>query len=80
MRPADLFTVQTLTFRALYVLLLIAHDRRELVHLAVTAHPTGAWGRRQLAAATPWGRQPRYPLHARAAPPAATAERRVGPR
>jgi transposase InsO family protein len=57
---ADLFTVQTLTFRTLYVLLFIAHDRRELVHLAVTAHPTAAWVWRQLIEATPWGRQPRY--------------------
>jgi transposase InsO family protein len=56
----DLFTVQTLTFRTLYVLLFIAHDRRELVHLAVTAHPTATWIWRQLIAATPWGRQPCY--------------------
>jgi putative transposase len=40
---ADLFTVQTLTFRALDVLLLITHGRRELVHVHVTAHPTAAW-------------------------------------
>jgi transposase InsO family protein len=57
---ADLFTVQTLTFRTLYVLLFIAHDRRELVHLAVTAHPVAAWVWRQLVQATQWGRQPRY--------------------
>ena len=57
---ADLFTVQTLTFRTLYVLLFIAHDRRELVHLAVRAHPVAAWIWRQLVEATPWGRQPRY--------------------
>jgi transposase InsO family protein len=57
---ADLFTVQTLTFRTLYVLLVITHDRRELVHLAVTAHPTAAWIWRQLIEATPWGQQPRY--------------------
>jgi putative transposase len=57
---ADLFTVQTLTFRTLYVLLFISHDRRELVHLAVTAHPIAAWIWRQVVEATPWGRQPRY--------------------
>jgi transposase InsO family protein len=43
----------------LYVLVLVAHDRRELVHSSVTAHPTSAWIRRQLIAATPWGRVPR---------------------
>jgi putative transposase len=57
---ADLFTVQTLTFQTLYVLFFITHGRRELVHLAVTAHPVAAWIWRQLVEATPWGRQPRY--------------------
>jgi putative transposase len=57
---ADLLTVQTLTFRTLYVLLFISHDRRELVHLNVTASPTAAWVWRQLVEATPWGRSPRY--------------------
>ena len=57
---ADLFTVQTLTFRTLYVLLLITHSRRELVHVAVTAHPTAAWVWRQLVEATAWGRRPQH--------------------
>jgi putative transposase len=57
---ADLFVVQTLTFRTLYVLVFIAHGRRELVHLAVTAHPTAAWVWRQLVEATPWGRRPTH--------------------
>jgi hypothetical protein len=38
-----LFIVQTLTFKTLYVLLFIAHDRRTLVHWNVTASPTAAW-------------------------------------
>ena len=57
---ADLFTVQTLTFRTLFVLVVIAHGRRALVHLAVTAHPTAAWVWRQLVEATPWNRRPKY--------------------
>jgi transposase InsO family protein len=57
---ADLLTVQTLTFRTLYVLVVVSHARRELVHLNVTASPTAAWVWRQLVAATPWGRTPRY--------------------
>jgi hypothetical protein len=40
---ADLLTVQTLTFKTLYVLVFIAHGRRELVHLNVTADSTAAW-------------------------------------
>jgi transposase InsO family protein len=57
---ADLFVVQTLTFRTLYVLLFITHGRRDLVRLAVTAHPTVAWVWRQLVEATPWGRRPKH--------------------
>jgi hypothetical protein len=57
---ADLFVVQTLAFKTRYVLVFIAHGRRELVHLAVTAHPTVAWVWRQLVEATPWGRRPTH--------------------
>jgi putative transposase len=57
---ADLFTVQTVTFKTLYVLFFITHGRRELVHLAVTAHPTAAWVWHQMIEATPWGRRPKY--------------------
>ncbi|HEV2125566.1 MAG TPA: hypothetical protein VGW38_22670 [Chloroflexota bacterium] len=52
---ADLFTVQTVTFRTRYVLFFITHERRALVHAAVTAHPTAAWVWRQLVEATPGG-------------------------
>jgi transposase InsO family protein len=62
---ADLFTVPTLTFKTLYVLVFIAHGRRELVHLSVTANPTAAWVWRQLIEATPWGRKPRHLLRHR---------------
>jgi len=57
---ADLSTVQPLAFQTLYVLFFIAHERRELIHAAVTAHPTAAWVWRQLVEATPWGRRPQY--------------------
>ena len=62
---ADLLTVQTLALRTSYVLFFVARDRRELVHLNVTAHPTAAWVRRQLIEATPWGRSARYPVRDR---------------
>ncbi|MDQ3702236.1 MAG: integrase core domain-containing protein [Chloroflexota bacterium] len=57
--------MQTLTFRTLYVLVVIAHGRRDLVHLNVTAHPTAAWVWRQLVEATAWGRRPRFLLRDR---------------
>jgi len=59
---ADLLTVPTLTFKTLYVLVFIAHGRRELVHVNVTANPTTAWVWRQVIEATPWGRTPRHIL------------------
>jgi transposase InsO family protein len=40
----------------------IAHGRRKLVHVHVTANPTAAWVWRQLIEATPWGRKPRHLL------------------
>jgi len=57
---ADFFTVQTLTLKTLYVFFFIAHRRRRLVHLNVTAHPTAEWVWRQLIEATPWGEQPKH--------------------
>jgi transposase InsO family protein len=62
---ADLCTVQTLTLKTLYVRVLIAHGRRELVHVAVTAHPAAAWVWRQVVEATAWGRRPRFLLRDR---------------
>ena len=62
---ADLFTVPTLTFKTLYVLVFVAHGRRELVHVNVTASPTAAWVWRQLIEATPWGDKPRHLLRDR---------------
>src|SRR5260370_1121708 len=40
---ADLLSVPTLTFKTLHVLVFIAHGRPALVHVHVTANPTGAW-------------------------------------
>ena len=62
---ADLFVVQTLTFQTLYVLFLISHDRRRLLHFNVTSHPTAAWVWRQMIEATPWGQHPSYLVHDR---------------
>jgi putative transposase len=56
---ADLFVVPTITFRLLFVLIMLAHDRRRLVHVAVTAHPTAAWTAQQLRNAFPENNAPR---------------------
>jgi putative transposase len=62
---ADLLVVHTINYRVLYVLFLISHDRRELIHFNVTSSPTAAWVWQQQIEATPWGRQPKYLIHDR---------------
>ena len=57
---SDCFTVHTLWFQTLYVFFFIAHDRRAVMHVNVTAHPAAPWAWRQLIDATPWGTGPRY--------------------
>jgi putative transposase len=61
----DFFVVPTVTFRALFVFIVLAHERRRVIHLNVTAHPTSEWTARQIAEAFPWDRAPRYLLHDR---------------
>jgi transposase InsO family protein len=56
----DLFVVPTISFRLLYGLLILQHARRELLWLAVTAHPTAEWIARQLTEAFGWRDLPRY--------------------
>jgi len=58
----DFFTVPTLTFRMLYVFVVLSHDRRRIVHVNVTRHPTAAWTAQQVTEAFPGGEEPRY-LH-----------------
>jgi len=50
---ADLFVVPTITFRLLFVLVILAHDRRRIIHVAVTRHPTAGWIAQQLRNAFP---------------------------
>ena len=62
---ADFFVVPTATCRLLFVLVLLAHDRRRIVHIAVTDHLTAAWTAQQLREAFPWNNVPKYLLHDR---------------
>jgi putative transposase len=57
---ADFFVVPTATCRLLFVLVILAHERRRIVHVAVTDHPTAAWTAQQLREAFPWNEAPRY--------------------
>ena len=62
---ADFFVVPTVTYRLVFVLVLLAHDRRRIRHVAVTAHPTAEWTAQQLREAFPLDEAPRYLIHDR---------------
>jgi transposase InsO family protein len=61
----DFFVVPTATFRLLYCFLVLSHDRRRVLHLGVTAHPTSTWTAQQLVEAFPYDVAPRFVLHDR---------------
>ena len=58
----DMFVVASASFRLLYVMIILAHDRRKIMRTAVTGHPTAAWLSRQVTEAFPWDTAPRYLL------------------
>ncbi|MCP3883736.1 MAG: transposase family protein, partial [Sulfitobacter sp.] len=61
----DFFTVPTATFRILYVLLVLRHERRQVVHFNITEHPTAQWTAQQIVEAFPFDTAPRYLLRDR---------------
>ncbi len=44
----DFFVVPTMKMRVLYVFLVLAHERRKVLHFAVTEHPTSEWTGQQM--------------------------------
>jgi len=56
----DFFPVATIQLRVLYVFVILAHDRRRVLHFNVTEHPTAAWAAQQIVEAFPDDRAPRY--------------------
>ena len=56
----DFVVVPTIGFRLLYALVILRHDRRQIVSIGVTDHPTAQWIARQIADAFPWNEVPRY--------------------
>ncbi len=61
----DFFTVPTAKFRILFVLVILSHSRRRVVHFNVTAHPTANWTAQQIIEAFPWDTAPKYLLRDR---------------
>jgi transposase InsO family protein len=56
----DLLVVPTITFKMLYAFVVLRHERRQLILIGVTAHPTAEWLARQISETFPWDTAPRY--------------------
>ena len=54
-----------MTFRILFVFVVLRHDRRRIVHFNVTQHPSAEWTAQQMVDAFPWDSAPRYLLRDR---------------
>ena len=61
----DFFTVPTARLRVLFVLVVLAHHRRRVVHFNVTEHPTALWTAQQIVDAFPDDSAPSYLLRDR---------------
>jgi len=56
----DILVVPTINFRLLYVLVILRHERRRLISLSVTDHPTAEWIARRITEAFPWDSAPAH--------------------
>jgi putative transposase len=65
MAAVDMFVVATATFRLLYAMIVLDHQRRRVVHFEVTQNPTQFWLARQITEAGTWDTAPRYLLRDR---------------
>ena len=61
----DMFVVASASFRLLYSMIILTHDRRKIMRFDVTPHPTAGWLSRQVTEAFPWDTAPRYLLRDR---------------
>jgi len=58
----DFFIVPTVRNRVLFVFLVLAHERRRILHFNITTNPTAEWTAQQIVEAFPWDEAPRYLL------------------
>lgn len=61
----DFFVVPTVTCRLLYVLVVMNHERRKIVHFNITDAPTAGWTAQQIINAFPYDTAPKYLLRDR---------------
>lgn len=73
----DFFTVPTVAFKILYVFIALRHDRRRIVHVNVTKHPTSCWTAQQMIEAFPFDSAPGYVIRDRDRIYGSTFRRRV---
>jgi len=73
----DFFVVPTVGFDLLYAFIIVRLDRRDLVWINVTAHPTAEWVARQITEAFPRNEAPRYMIRDRDCIYGAVATRRL---
>jgi transposase InsO family protein len=73
----DLFVVLTIGFKLLYALVIVRLDRRDIVWINVTAHPTAEWVARQITEAFPWNEAPPYMIRDRDSVYGAVVTRRL---
>jgi putative transposase len=50
----DFFVAPTVTYKVLFVLLILAHERCRVAHFNITEHPTALWTAQQVVEAFPW--------------------------
>lgn len=74
----DFFVAPTVAFKLLYGFVILGHDRRQLVHIAVTTSPTADWAARQISEAFPWETMPRYLIRDRDSAYGRAFRRRLG--
>ena len=56
----DFLVVPTISFKMLFVFVVLSHDRRKVIHFNVTENPTAQWAAQQIVEAFPWDGPPRY--------------------
>jgi putative transposase len=61
----DFFVVPTVTFRLLYVFVVLEHKRRHIVHINVTDSPSARWTGQQIVNAFPYDSAPKYMIRDR---------------
>ena len=69
----DFLVVPTINFQLLFVLVIVRHERRRLISLSVTDHPTAEWIARQITDAFPWDEAPDYMVRDRPLSPSAAS-------